>query len=88
MFRRINDLWNRSKKFGSDLLSDNHNVSLKRFIALLSFALFVIVTVVAMKKTLTDNNVNLLNNALKYLSGIIGVGIFGVAATDIFCKRD
>ena len=73
------------------LLSDNHEVSLKRTIAILSFILMVIVIIVAIVKPLTTNNVNLLNNGLKYLSGIVGVGILGVAATDVFDnfrKRD
>ena len=73
------------------LLSDNHEVSLKRTIAILSFILLVVVIVVALIKPLTSNNVNLLNNGIKYLSGIIGVGILGVAATDVFenfRKRD
>ena len=79
------------KEWWTLLLSDSHEVSLKRTISILSFILLVIVIAVGLIKPLTNNNVTLLDTGLKYLAGIIGVGILGVAATDVFDnfrKRD
>lgn len=87
MLKKIGALINRAVSFFDKLLSDDHSVSLKRFISINAFLMFVIVIVVACKKELTQYNVELLKDAFKYLFGIIGIGIGSVAATDIF-KRD
>ena len=75
-------------KFANNLLSDNHQVSLKRFIALLAFGMLCAILIVASKKDVGPNSVSVLNNGLKYLAWIVGVGILGVAATDIFSKKE
>ena len=87
MLTKISKFIIKVQKFIDNLLSDSHSVSLKRFIALCAFVLFTGVTITGQFKTLTADNVNLLNTSLKYLSGIIAVGILGVAATDIFSKK-
>lgn len=77
----------RLQGFIDRLLSDDHSVSLKRFVSVCAFILFVIVTVVSLIKTLTAENVDLLKTIVKSLMAIISVGILGVAATDIFQKK-
>jgi hypothetical protein len=84
MFKRVKRFIFKVQLFFDTLLSDNHAVSLKRFVALAAFLLLAFVIVVGAFKTLTADNVNLLRDAIKYLSGIIGVGLLGVAATDVF----
>lgn len=88
MLKKIGSIVNRIVNFGNNLLSDSHSVSLKRFVSLLAFLLIMLIVLVAMKHNFTPDNVNLLNHIVQALTWIIGVGLFGIAATDIFGKRD
>lgn len=87
MLKKIGNAINRLVNFGDKLLSDDHSVSLKRFVSLQAFLLIAIIVLVSMKHTFTADNVNLLNHVVQSLTWIIGVGLFGIAATDIFGKK-
>jgi hypothetical protein len=88
VLKKLSNFIRRLVNFGSDLLSDNHSVSLKRFVSLLAFLLFALIVVVSLFRAIPDSNAGLLKNLGGYLAGIVGTGILGVAATDIFGKKD
>jgi len=88
MLKRIGRFVIKIQRFFDLLLSDNHAVSLKRFVSICAFILFTAVTVVGLVKNLTEQNVSLLKTVLLYLAQIISIGILGVAATDIFKSKN
>lgn len=88
MLKKISRLIYKIQLFFDNLLSDSHSVSIKRFIGLCAFALLAGVTIFALFRPLTADNVNLLKSATDKLALIISVSILGIAATDIFKSKN
>lgn len=80
----IIDKLTRLKNWIGIMLSDDKAVSTKKVLGLLAFIMLIVVIIVSLIKTLTADNVALLRDSEKYLTGIVLVAIFGVAAVDIF----
>lgn len=86
----ISKLLKQIKWFLKLLLSNSAEVSMRRFLALCSFCLIVLIAIVTLKKNFSAENASIINTAIKYLFSIVGLGIFGITASDVasnFFKR-
>jgi hypothetical protein len=58
--------------------------STKEIVSILSFAAFMGIVIVALRRDFSPQNVELLRDALKYLCAIIIMGVFSIGAVDVF----